>query len=267
MKRKSDDIGWEYANLIDPSNFDEVKCNLCSKEFSGGVYRLKQHIARITGNVFKCPKSMREDQVRSALTDRKRRSIMNLCVNNRECTTFLSSKESSDEAHTEGHIFEYVFKYIEQVGPQNIVQVVTDNASNNMLVTKMLKKKMPNIFWSSCVTHTINLMHEVDDDDEEVEPGMGFTWKLVDEAIREDEMTQPRRSARVRRGLEEDFQSKDELVEEDNFKFESDEEQESERYGDEQNELGTYRLKTRHIVPYLFTNYYFIKLFVYYSTT
>ncbi|TXG64053.1 hypothetical protein EZV62_011047 [Acer yangbiense] len=95
-----------------------------------------------------------------AWTDRKRRSIMNLCVNCKEDTTFLSSKESSDVAHTGEHIFSYVLAAIEEVGPENVVQVVTDNASNNMAAAKMLKEKMPSIFWTSCATHTINLMLE-----------------------------------------------------------------------------------------------------------
>ncbi|KAL5739818.1 hypothetical protein ACOSQ2_028998 [Xanthoceras sorbifolium] len=95
-----------------------------------------------------------------AWTDRKRRSIMNLCVNCRLGTTFVSSKESSEEAHTGEHIFDYVFKCIEDVGPENVVQVVTDNASNNMAAAKLLKDRMPHIFWSSCATHTINLMLE-----------------------------------------------------------------------------------------------------------
>ena len=95
-----------------------------------------------------------------AWSDRKRRSIMNLCVNCKEGTTFLSSKESSDVAHTGEHIFNYVLAAIEEVGPENVVQVVTDNASNNMAAAKMLKEKMPSIFWTSCATHTINLMLE-----------------------------------------------------------------------------------------------------------
>ncbi|TXG53450.1 hypothetical protein EZV62_022619 [Acer yangbiense] len=85
---------------------------------------------------------------------------MNLCVNSREGTTFHFSKERSNEALTREHIFEYVFKCIEQVGPQNVVQVVTDNASNNMATVKILKETMPHIFWSSCATYTINLMLE-----------------------------------------------------------------------------------------------------------
>ncbi|KAK2654654.1 hypothetical protein Ddye_014510 [Dipteronia dyeriana] len=95
-----------------------------------------------------------------AWTDRKRRSIMNLCVNSKEGTTFLSSKYSSAEAHTGENIFKYVLSAIEEVGPENVVQVVTDNVSNNMVETKMLKAKMPSIFWSLCATHTINLMLE-----------------------------------------------------------------------------------------------------------
>ncbi|KZV55498.1 hypothetical protein F511_38876 [Dorcoceras hygrometricum] len=95
-----------------------------------------------------------------AWTDRKRRSILNMCVNCKEGTTFLESKESSDEAHTARLIFEYVDKCVELVGAQNVVQIVTDNATNNMDAAKLMKKKRPVIFWSSCATHTINLMLE-----------------------------------------------------------------------------------------------------------
>uniref|UniRef100_UPI0005C9ACA9 uncharacterized protein LOC101303082 n=1 Tax=Fragaria vesca subsp. vesca TaxID=101020 RepID=UPI0005C9ACA9 len=93
-----------------------------------------------------------------AWSDRKRRSIMNLCVNCKEGTTFLSSKEASNESHTGAYIFEYVDKCIEVVGPQNVVQVVTDNASNNMAAGELMKVKRPSIFWTSCATHTLNLM-------------------------------------------------------------------------------------------------------------
>ncbi|KZV45877.1 hypothetical protein F511_35545, partial [Dorcoceras hygrometricum] len=95
-----------------------------------------------------------------AWIDRKRRSILIMCVNCREGTTFLESKESSDEAHTARLIFEYVDKCVEHVGAQNVVQIVTDNATNNMAAAKLMKEKRPGIFWSSCATHTINLMLE-----------------------------------------------------------------------------------------------------------
>lgn len=64
LKRKSDDIGWEYGALIDPNNLDKVKCILCEKVVSGGIYRLKCHIAHVKGHVKACKKSTKEDQAR-----------------------------------------------------------------------------------------------------------------------------------------------------------------------------------------------------------
>jgi len=93
-----------------------------------------------------------------AWTDMKRRSIMNLCTNTSEGTTFIKSVEMSDVSHTSEVIYELIDKAIEDVGAENVVQVVTDNASNNMGAKALLHLKRPNIFWTSCATHTINLM-------------------------------------------------------------------------------------------------------------
>ncbi|XP_076960197.1 uncharacterized protein LOC143636506 [Bidens hawaiensis] len=95
-----------------------------------------------------------------AWSDRKIRSIMNLCVNSKLGTIFLSSTESSDEAHMSEHIYEYVEACIKEVGPENVVQIVTDNASNNMGAAKLLNEKRPTIVWTSYATHTITLMLE-----------------------------------------------------------------------------------------------------------
>ena len=81
-----------------------------------------------------------------AWSDRKRRSIMNLCTNCADGTSFIISKEMSDVSHTSEVIFELVDKAIEDIGPDNVVQVVTYNASNNMGAKKLLLEKRPQIF-------------------------------------------------------------------------------------------------------------------------
>nr|GEV11040.1 hypothetical protein [Tanacetum cinerariifolium] len=68
--------------------------------------------------------------------------------------------ECSKESHTGQFIFDYVDKGIEDVGPQNVIQVVTDNAANNMVAAQLLVNKRPSIFWTSCAAHTIDLMLE-----------------------------------------------------------------------------------------------------------
>jgi hypothetical protein len=95
-----------------------------------------------------------------AWTDQKRRSITNLCMHCSVGLSFLESKEVYEESHTGQLIFEYVDGCIEQVGAANVVQVVTDNASNNMAAKDLLFVKRPSIFWTACATHTLNLMLE-----------------------------------------------------------------------------------------------------------
>ncbi|CAN6904891.1 unnamed protein product [Brassica oleracea] len=218
LKRNSNDVGWEFGVLCNPKNVDKVKCKLCGKEFSGGIYRMKEHIAHVKGNVSACPllwlhkhdnkiymtpylrrrhmlsvntvldgcmrqigpllieeqkrtkeklKSLEEEWetegcsvMTDAWSDMKRRSIMNLCVNSRGGTCFLSSKDTSKDSHTGEYIFNYIDQWIEDIGAAKVVQVVTDNATNNVAAAKMLKQKRPNIFWTGCAAHTIDLMLE-----------------------------------------------------------------------------------------------------------
>ncbi|XP_027169431.1 uncharacterized protein LOC113769158 [Coffea eugenioides] len=47
---------------------------------------------------------------------------------------------------------------VEMVGSNNVVHLVTDNASNYKVVRSLLSKRYPNIWWSPCATHCINLI-------------------------------------------------------------------------------------------------------------
>ena len=85
---------------------------------------------------------------------------MNLCVHFKAGTSFLKSIEDSANAHTGEYIFNWVEKCIQEVGENRVLQVVTDNHPSNMAAKNMLKISRPNIFWSSCAAHTIDLMLE-----------------------------------------------------------------------------------------------------------
>ena len=64
LKRNSDDMAWEFAMLIDPDDLQRVMCKLCGKVMSGGVTRMKQHIAQIKGSVTSCMQATLEQQAR-----------------------------------------------------------------------------------------------------------------------------------------------------------------------------------------------------------
>jgi hypothetical protein len=58
---KALDPFWEYGEPTNPGNRQHLSCNLCGKKMSGGVYRLKYHLAKILGNEVEiCPISSPE---------------------------------------------------------------------------------------------------------------------------------------------------------------------------------------------------------------
>ena len=75
-------------------------------------------------------------------------------------TMFLRSVDASDKVKDATLLFELLDEIIQEVGEQNVVQVITDNASNYVLVEKMLDSKDRTIFWTPCAAHCIDLMLE-----------------------------------------------------------------------------------------------------------
>lgn len=57
------DPGWEHGIAQDEKK-KKVKCNYCGKIVSGGIYRLKQHLARVSGEVTYCNKAPEEVYLR-----------------------------------------------------------------------------------------------------------------------------------------------------------------------------------------------------------
>ncbi|CAI8587430.1 unnamed protein product [Vicia faba] len=53
------DPGWDHGTAQDERK-KKVRCNYCGKIVSGGIYRLKQHLARVSGEVTYCEKAPEE---------------------------------------------------------------------------------------------------------------------------------------------------------------------------------------------------------------
>lgn len=64
------------------------------------------------------------------LSDLKRRSILNLYLNCKESTIFLSSKECPSEPLTGEYIFEYVDKCVEEIGSYFPIYDVQNQVTN-----------------------------------------------------------------------------------------------------------------------------------------
>lgn len=73
---------------------------------------------------------------------------------------FLKSVDASDRVKDAHMLLQLLDEVVEEVGVENVVQIITENASNYVLAGKLLEEKHPTIFWTPCAAHCIDLMLE-----------------------------------------------------------------------------------------------------------
>jgi hypothetical protein len=56
------------------------------------------------------------------------------------------------------YLYTHIKKVVDDIGPENVVQLVTDNGANYKKACAKLIDKYPRIVWQPCAAHTINLM-------------------------------------------------------------------------------------------------------------
>ncbi|XP_035844823.1 uncharacterized protein LOC110935381 [Helianthus annuus] len=88
------------------------------------------------------------------------KDIVNFLVNSPKGSVFMRSVDVSEitkDAHT---LTEMLEKIVDEVGEANVVQVVTDNASNYVKAGKYLEASKPNLYWTPRAAHCLDLMLE-----------------------------------------------------------------------------------------------------------
>ncbi|XP_042398661.1 uncharacterized protein LOC121988975 [Zingiber officinale] len=93
-------------------------------------------------------------------TDGKNRSLINFLVNSSAGTFFLESVDASASIKNWELIFKYLGDVVDEVGEENVIQIVTDNASKCIKARKKFLETRHRIWWTLCTTHYIDLMLE-----------------------------------------------------------------------------------------------------------
>ena len=93
-------------------------------------------------------------------TDQKGRTLINFLVSFPRGTMFFWSRDAFDHVKDVNLLFCLLDEVVEEVGASNVVQIITDNASNYVLAGKMLEEKHKTILWTPCAAHCIDLMLE-----------------------------------------------------------------------------------------------------------
>ena len=74
----------------------------------------------------------------------------------------MSTIDCMDKTKTVEYLFQILKDTILSIGEDNIVQGVTDNASNCVCVGELLMEHFPKLFWAPCVAHCIDLaLHDI----------------------------------------------------------------------------------------------------------
>ena len=69
-------------------------------------------------------------------TDKKGRTLLNFLVNCPKGTMFVESIDASSYSKDTEKMFQLIDKFVERIGEANVVQVVTDSATANVLAGK-----------------------------------------------------------------------------------------------------------------------------------
>ncbi|KAL0312793.1 UNVERIFIED_CONTAM: hypothetical protein Sradi_5678600, partial [Sesamum radiatum] len=134
------DACWEHCVLIDATR-QKVRCNYCQREFSGGVYRMKFHLAQIRNkDIVPCTE------------------VPNDVRDHIQGTIFLRSIDVSGHIDDTHYLFGLLESIVLEVGAENVVQVLTDSADSYAYAGKLIK--YPSIFWSPCASNCITKILE-----------------------------------------------------------------------------------------------------------
>jgi hypothetical protein len=71
---------------------------------------------------------------------------------------FRASVDASDAVKDAEYLHNIISVHVEELGPQNVVCVVSDNASNCKEAGRLIEERYPNITWVGCIPHCLNLL-------------------------------------------------------------------------------------------------------------
>ncbi|KAL5730716.1 hypothetical protein ACHQM5_003510 [Ranunculus cassubicifolius] len=104
-------------------------------------------------------------------SDIKKRCHVNLVATSPCGIVFLKSVCLKGEDRQTGEFLaNFIMSGIEEIGAENVVQVVTDNAKNYGSAGRLIEGHYPHVFKTNCVAHGLDLILEEIDKDPDVSP-------------------------------------------------------------------------------------------------
>ncbi|XP_048616815.1 uncharacterized protein LOC125575425 isoform X2 [Brassica napus] len=143
----------QYGSGFKPPSMYELRVPLLKKEVEEAEKQLVEYKADWVAKG--C--SIMSDGWRDSVVQK---DIINFLVNSPKGSVFLKSVDVSEVVKDANLLFNMLDNVVDEVGESNVVQLVTDNASNYIKAGKLLMAKRPHLYWSPCAAHCLDLMLE-----------------------------------------------------------------------------------------------------------
>lgn len=91
-------------------------------------------------------------------TDNKLKALINFSVASPMGTFFLKTVDASSHFKTHRGLYDLFDEVIQEVGPENVVQIIADRNINYGSIDKLIMQNYSTIFWSPCASFCINSM-------------------------------------------------------------------------------------------------------------
>ncbi|XP_020267247.1 uncharacterized protein LOC109842776 [Asparagus officinalis] len=132
-----------------PPGYNSLRTTLLQRE--------KAHVERLLEPIRGTWKQNGVSICSNGWADAQRRPLINFIAVSDNGPMFLHCVNAEGEQKNKYFIAEKLEACIREVGPQNVIQIITDNASACKAAGAVVEGKFPHIFWTPCVVHTLNL--------------------------------------------------------------------------------------------------------------
>ncbi|XP_052621660.1 uncharacterized protein LOC111883784 [Lactuca sativa] len=139
-------------NKIDgyvPPGYNKLRTTLLQKE--------KDNVHKILEPLRSTRKEKGVTTVNDGWNDPTRKPLINFMATSDNGPLFLKAVNCFGEIKDKFYIVELMKEVINEIGHQNVVQIITNNATNCKAVGEIIESQFPHIYWTPCVVHTLNL--------------------------------------------------------------------------------------------------------------
>ena len=132
-----------------PSGYNALRTTLLQKE--------KTNVERMLKPIKDGWKEKGVSVVSDGWIDPQRRPLINFMATSEEAPVFLKAIDRTKEYKDKYYIFKLLMNVIKEIGPEKVVQVITDNAYVMKVAGSLIEVEYSHIFWTPCVVYTLNL--------------------------------------------------------------------------------------------------------------